>query len=86
MIISANERRFIDLQEVQHNWSLRSIFFSVFVKLNLFAFCLFDLLLYVHSKQLRSCLDGQLLITTLFLGKPTRGSQLISSAHSFASN
>ena len=28
-------------------------------------FCLFDLMLYIHGKQLRSCLDGQLLNHTV---------------------
>ena len=51
--------------------------------------CLFDLLLYVYGKQLRSCRDGQLshrYLTTLFLGKPPIGSLPVFSAHSFASN
>ena len=54
---------------------------------NLMNFVLFDLLLYVHGKQLRSCRDGQLLnlFTTLFLGKPT-SSLHVFSANSFVSN
>ena len=42
-------------------------------------------MLYAHGKQLRSCWDGQLLIT-LFLGKSLGGSLPVFSAHSFASN
>ena len=41
--------------------------------------CLFDLMLYVHGKQLRSCWDGHLL-------NHTGGILPVSSAHSFASN
>ena len=45
----------------------------------------FDLMLYIHSKQLRSCWDGQLL-NHIVPGKPTRGSLSVFSAHSFARN
>ena len=45
---------------------------------------MFDFLLDHHSKQLRSCPDGQL--PTLFLGKPPGDSLLVFSAHSFTSN
>ena len=53
---------------------------------NLEYFCLFDLMLYIHGKQLRSCLDGQLHLTTLFLGKPPRSSLPEFSACYFASD
>ena len=49
------------------------------------SFCLFDLMIYVHGKQLRSCWEGQYL-TTLFQGKPPGGSLPVLSAHSFTSN
>ena len=34
-----------------------------------FDFCSFDFLLPVHGKQLRSFRDGQVILTTLFLGR-----------------
>ena len=46
-------------------------------------FCLFDLLLYVQGKKLRSCRDSQL--PTLFMSKSPGGSLPVLSAHSFAS-
>ena len=53
-------------------------------------FCLFDLLLNIHGKQLRSCRDGHLkgfeMLTTLFLDKPHSGSLPVFRAHSFAIN
>ena len=48
-------------------------------------FCLFDLMLYIHGKQLRSCWDGQLLHHTV-PGQAFAGSLPVLSAHSFTSN
>ena len=45
----------------------------------------FDLMLYAHDKQLRSCWDASYL-TTLFLGNPHGSSLPVLSEHSFASN
>ena len=47
--------------------------------------CLFDLMLYVHGKQLRSCWDGQLL-NHIVPGQASRGSSPVLSALSFVSN
>ena len=44
-------------------------------------FCFYDLLFYIHGKQLRSCWDGQLLNNTV-----PGGSLPVFSIHSFSSN
>ena len=45
----------------------KNIFLAARIRLPVFCLCvcLFDLMLYVHGKQLRSCWDGQLLIQTV---------------------
>ena len=45
--------------------------------------CLFELMLYIHGLQLRSCRD---VLSTLFLGKPPRSRLPVPSAHLFAYN
>ena len=43
-----------------------------------------ELVLYVHGEQLKSCRDGHMVLSTLFLGKPPRGRLPVLSAHHFA--
>ena len=38
---------------------------TALVDKEIISFCLFDLVLYIHNKQLRSCWDGQLLNHTV---------------------
>ena len=49
-------------------------------------FGLFDLMLYVHCQQLRSCQEGQLLSHTVLGGKTPAVSLLVLGIHSYNSN
>ena len=78
-----------DEHEINFFYTLKALSLSSQCTNMVWQVCLFNFLLYIHSKQLRSCWDDQLLNHTVpghSVGKPHGGSLPVFSAHSFTSN